>query len=262
MGPYNRADDRPRLHDVLGGSKVRSRRGPRRPRPVPNHLKGSRFWGHFGDQMSRKLLWRWSCRWDLNPWSPHYQCGALPLSYGSRPITEGRTRPAEPPAANNPLLRANIPADCCASALAWQRASPVMHEAVDRAGKSGDDDFGLTPPAATAVALDVPDNDETDDRTQRPTPPHGKAGQERHPEVDPAEPRGDVHRHRDDAQVTRAKNDGPDWARATRVGRAAHGRLISPTRTGFTLSDFLNRRRRTPTTAAPCNDALTCLAPI
>jgi hypothetical protein len=30
----------------------------------------------------------WSCRWDLNPWSPHYQCGALPLSYGS-PVRDG-----------------------------------------------------------------------------------------------------------------------------------------------------------------------------
>ena len=89
----------------------------------------------------------------------------------------------------------------------------------------------LTPAAATAVALDVPGHDETHDRTQRPTPPHGKAGQERQPEVDPAEPRGDVHRHRDDAQVTHPKNHGPDSAGTTRIGRAAHGRLISPTRT-------------------------------
>ena len=33
---------------------------------------------------------------EMNPWSPHYQCGALPLSYGSLTLDDGtgRRRPA------------------------------------------------------------------------------------------------------------------------------------------------------------------------
>ena len=52
----------------------------------------------------------WSCRWGLNPWSPHYQCGALPLSYGSlrprrgMPAVSGRS-----PTASNPLHAADFP---------------------------------------------------------------------------------------------------------------------------------------------------------
>ncbi len=52
---------------------------------------------------------RWSCRWGLNPWSPHYQCGALPLSYGSSLASQ--TADNEPSTPQNPLPVIHIPAD-------------------------------------------------------------------------------------------------------------------------------------------------------
>jgi hypothetical protein len=69
---------------------------------VPQRCPNETFSGHLSATRRNTRIWKnpyfvkvfWSCRWDLNPWSPHYQCGALPLSYGSPAMTACRTQPA------------------------------------------------------------------------------------------------------------------------------------------------------------------------